>query len=578
MMIWKFACAFVVLALVQGCANGPRVAGDLQRNTSFGPVLGSDDSAAHGTLAWKGVPYARPPVGDRRWTTPVDPEPWSTPRPALAFAPACTQSGRLYGPGLHNRYDETIGSTLGQTLGAEDCLYLNIWAPAAPAAAPRPVVVWIHGGSNITGYTADPVYDGSALAKSQGAVVVSVNYRLGIFGFLDAAPLKSGHAEDDSGDFALLDIVKALEFVQRNIANFGGDPRRVTLMGQSAGAVNVYALLTSPMLVARQAPLFHRVVALSGGISSAATLPKGSIPGILPPSVWARRGEALLLESLRTDGSAPDEAAARALIQARGAPAMAAYLRGLSADALLTTVRTRLAPRHLSASNPIPDGWVVATDPITAIREGRYVKVPVLAGSTRDETKLFPQLLAIRPSLGGVSGRLLDDAAVFALVSHYDAEAPPATSVAQWIPAAYLPVDKPGTGFNARTAELGRIWFEAIRNDVLDALRSRQSDVWCYEFDWDRLPKPFDMIYGAAHTFDLPFVFGNFGPSLYSNIVSTKTNRRGRLALSTTMMKSIGSFARNGDPNNDALGLRWKPWPARIVFDADNNGARLSAR
>jgi len=583
---WQLACALGVLALVQGCANGPRsgpqtgprMASEMQRNTAFGPVIGSDDSAAHGTLAWKGVPFAQPPLGERRWRAPVDPAPWTTARPATAFAPACVQTGRLYGPGLHNRYDATIGSTLGKTLGAEDCLYLNIWAPAAPAAAPRPVVVWVHGGSNITGYTADPVYDGSALAKSQGVVVVSVNYRLGIFGFLDSAPLKTGHAEDDSGDFALLDIVKALEFVQRNIANFGGDPQRVTLMGQSAGAVNVYALLTSPMLVARTSALFQRVVALSGGISSAATLPKGAIPGVLPRAVWATRGEALLLESLRADGSASDEAAARALVRSRGAPAMAAYLRGQSADALLTTVHTRLAPRHMSTSNPIADGWVVAADPITAIREGRYVKVPVLAGGTRDETKLFPQLLAIRPSLGGVSGRLLGDAAVFALVSHYNAEAPPATSVEQWIPAAYLPADKPGTGFNARTAELGRIWFDAIRDDVLNALRSRQSDVWCYEFDWDRLPAPFDVIFGAAHTFDLPFVFGNFEPSLYSNILFTKANERGRLALSGTMMKSIGSFARNADPNDAALGLPWKPWPARMVFDADDNGLQLSTR
>src|SRR5690606_21452493 len=111
-----------------------------------------------------------------------------------------------------------------------------------------------------------PLYDGAALARSQDAVVVTVNYRVGIFGFLNLAALKNGQREDDSGNFALLDIVKALEFVQANIAAFGGDPGRVTLMGHSAGAVNVYALLTSPMLAARAKPLFHRVVALSGGI------------------------------------------------------------------------------------------------------------------------------------------------------------------------------------------------------------------------------------------------------------------------------------------------------------------------
>lgn len=572
------AGAIATIALLHGCAHIAGTPNALQRDTSFGPVVGADASASEGTYSWKGVPFARPPVGDLRWKAPVDPERWTTPRPATAFAPACVQTGRLYSPGASNGYDATIGSRLGKTIGSEDCLYLNIWAPSTPSATPRPVIVWVYGGSNITGYTADPVYDGSALAKSQNAVVVSVAYRVGIFGFLNMAQLKTGNAEDDSGDFALLDIVKGLEFVQRNIASFGGDPGRVTLMGQSAGAVNVYALLASPMLAARTSPLFQRVVVLSGGISTAATLPKGSIPGVLPASVWSKRGNALLLQSLIADGRVPDEAAARGLAETRGAKAMAAYLRGRSADALLTTVHTRLAPRGMATSNPIPDGWVVAPNPIAAIRAGHYVKVPVLAGNTRDETKLFPQLLAIRPSLGGVSGRLLDDAQVFALVSHYNPEAPAATTIEQWIPSAYLPVDKPGTGFNARTAELGRIWFEAIRNDVLNAIRSQQADVWDYEFDWDRLPKPFDTIYGAAHTFDLPFVFGNFGPSLYSNIMFTKTNRPGRLALSRVMMKSIGAFARNGDPNNDALGAVWKPWPSRIVFDADDDAARVSAR
>jgi para-nitrobenzyl esterase len=568
------ALSIVAFALLQGCAQFGMPT--TQRDTSFGPVIGRADEA--GGLSWKGVPFAQPPVGSLRWKAPADPLPWTQPRATSAFAPACVQTGRLYSPGASGGYDDTIGSRLGKTVGSEDCLYLNIWVPAGRPAAPRPVIVWIYGGSNITGYTADPVYDGAALARSQDAVVVSVAYRVGIFGFLDAAVLKSGNAEDDSGNFALLDIVKGLEFVQREIANFGGDAARVTLMGQSAGAVNIYALLASPMVVARPRPLFHRFVALSGGISTAATLPPGAIPGVLPKPVWEARGEALLLQSLIAAGQANDEAGARVLAGARGAQAMAEHLRGLSADALLDTVRTRLAPRGMATSNPIPDGWVVAPDPIAAMRAGRYVKVPVLAGNTRDETKLFPQLLAIRPDLGGVSGRLLDDAALFAIVSRRDAGAASATTIEKWIPAAYLPVDKPGAGFNARTAELGRIWFDAIRIDALNALRSQQLDVWFYEFDWDRLPKPYDVIYGAAHTFDLPFIFGNFGPSLYANIIVTPANERGRLALSEKMMRSIGAFARRGDPNNGALGVAWQPWPSRLLFGADDERANIRAR
>jgi para-nitrobenzyl esterase len=571
-------CMSAALLLLQACSHTAATMSATQRGTAFGPVIGTDDRAATGTYSWKGVPFAKPPIGSLRWRAPVDPEPWTTARRATDFGSACVQTGRLYGPGLNNRYDATIGATLGQTLGSEDCLTLNIWEPAAGSARPRPVIVWVYGGSNITGYTADPVYDGAHLARTADAVVVSVNYRLGIFGFLNLAQLKPGVPADDSGNFALLDLVKALEFVQKNIASFGGDPGRVTLMGESAGAVNVYALMTSPMLSGKSPQLFHRVVALSGGLSTAATLPPGSIPGVLPSSVWATRGQALLAHSLIADGMVPDEAAAKAYLAGRTPQQIAEYLRGKSPDALLTTVRTRLAPLGMSASNPIPDGTVVATDPIAGVRAGRYVRVPVLAGSTRDETKLFPGLLALRPSLGGVSGRLIDDARVFSIAHKYDPEGPPTMRIEDWIPAQYLPVDTPGTGFNARAQELNRIWFTAIRDDMLNALQTQQSSIWLYQFDWDELPRPFDDIFGAAHAFDLPFIFGNFGPSLFANISFTKANRPGRVALSEAMMKSLGAFAHRGDPNHPALGTAWRPWPSRILFDATPEAARISAR
>ena len=571
------ALAAALLMALQGCASLGTGDASVVRATTHGDVAGSDDTQRSGTLSWKGVPYAAPPVGALRWRAPQDPVRASGTRDARSFAPACVQTGRLYGPGLHNRYDETIGSTLGATVGAEDCLYLNIWTPSARASAPRPVIVFVHGGSNITGYTADPVYDGAHLARAADAVVVTVNYRLGIFGFLRLDALATGDAREDSGNFALLDIAKALEFVQNNIARFGGDPARVTLMGQSAGAVNVYALQTSPLLAARATPLFHRVAALSGGLSTAATLPAGAIPGVLPLRVWATRGEALLVHALVDAKEAADEAAARAQVASRPKAELAAFLRARTADALLGTVKTRLAPRGMAASNPIPDGLVVASDPIAAVRAGRYVRVPVLAGNTRDETKLFPALFALRPDLGGVSGRLLDDAAVFALAWRYRPEDPPATRIEDWVPAAYLPADTPRTGYDARSDALNRLWFAAINNDMLDALASRQSEVWHYRFDWDEQPAPFDRIFGAAHTFDLPFVFGNFGPSLYANILFTQANRPGREALSRAMMQSLGAFAHAGDPASAALGVRWAPWPRRLVFDAGRNALNIRA-
>ncbi|MBL8304915.1 MAG: carboxylesterase family protein [Ideonella sp.] len=571
------ACALGLVTWLGACATTPPGA-DLQRETRSGPVIGSDDATASGTWSWKGVPFAAAPLGPLRWRAPQDPPRWSQPRDAKAFAPACVQTGRLYGPGLNNRYDETIGTSLGRTVGSEDCLYLNIWTPASPPATARPVLVFVHGGSNITGYTADPLYDGATLAREQDLVVVSVNYRLGIFGFLDLPALRTGDRAEDSGNHALLDIVKALEFVQRDIAAFGGDPQRVTLMGQSAGAVNVYALLTSPMLVERARPLFHRVIGLSGGLSTAATLPKGAIAGVLPRAVWTTRAEALLQEALVAAGRAHDLDGARRLAADDGASAVARWLRERPPDALLDVVRTRLAARGMATSNPIADGWVVATDPIAAVRAGRHVHVPVLAGHTRDETKLFPQLFALRPDLGGQSGRLLDDAAVFALAARYDPEAPPQTTIEQWVPKAYLPASTPGTGFDARAAELDRLWFAAIRDDLLNALRSRQAEVWNYEFEWDVLPAPFDTVFGAAHTFDLPFVFGNFGPSLFSRITFTRANSGGRLALAQAMRRSLGAFVHTGDPNHAALGSTWPTWPGRIVFDAEADSVRIGTR
>ncbi len=242
--------------------------------------------------SWKGIPYARPPVAALRWKAPADATPWKSPRLAQQFANACASLGRLYGPGFNNRYDASIGASLEKLVGSEDCLYLNIWRPAT-AAQKLPVIVFVHGGSNITGYTADPVYDGANLARTANAIVVTVNYRLGVLGFFRSPYLRTGDPKDDSGNFALLDIIKSLQFIHRNIASFGGDAGNVTLMGESAGAVNVYALMTSPLLVKANPSLVHRVLPMSGGISRAEDLPAGALPVLVPVSPIRRSVECL---------------------------------------------------------------------------------------------------------------------------------------------------------------------------------------------------------------------------------------------------------------------------------------------
>ena len=566
------AASFIALAAAAASVNAEP---SLSRQTAFGPIVGVDNSATSGTYAWKGVPFAKPPVGELRWKAPVDPDRWRNPKLTQSFGNACAQYGRIYGPGANNRYDLTIAATLNQAVGQEDCLYLNIWRPATNHGG-LPVIIFVHGGSNVSGYTADPVYDGAELARRTNSVVVSVNYRLGIFGFLSVPQLKSGTDPiGDSGNFALLDIVKSLEFIRRNISNFGGNPANITLTGQSAGAINVYAMLTSPLTVNARPQLFHRAAAFSGGISLATNLPAGSLPTLNTAAFYAAQGAALLTNQLIVDGLATDAASAAAYIAAHSADEIAAYLRSKSPSALLFTLLAKLAPLGLAGSGPIPDGAVLPVDPIAAIGAGNYLKVPFLASNTRDEAKLFPTFLAL---FGGPSGRLVTDAQLFTIQFGYNPNAAPQITIQQWIPAFYLPVTTPVTGFNPRTDLLNSIFFIRSRDNVLNTLMTQQRDVWYYRFDWDREPAPFDDIYGAAHAFDLPFLFGNFGPSLFSNIANSNANQPGRLALSNTMMRSLAAFARNGDPNDESLGVFWPTWPATMVFDASDSATQMSVQ
>lgn len=253
---------------------------------------------------------------------------------------------------------------------------------------------------------------------------------------------------------------------------------------------------------------------------------------------------------------------------------MAAYLRSKNPATLLSTLLTKLAPLGLAGSGPIPDGAMLPSDPIGAIAAGNYLRVPVLAGNTRDEGKLFPTFLAL---FGGPSGRLVTDKQLFDIQFAYQPDAPPQITIEQWIPGLYLPVATPATGFSAKTQLLNQLFLVAAAKNALDTLKSQQNEVWYYRFDWDEEPAPFNDIYGAAHAFDLAFVFGNFGPSLFANIANSTANQPGRLALSHAMMKSVAAFAHRGDPNAPAaLGTTWPFWPSTLVFDATPTAKSIS--
>lgn len=545
-------------ALAVGCGGSGNGADSPElRNTAYGGVRGRNEEATAGTYSWKGIPFAKAPVGALRWKAPVEPEPWSGALDATRFGNACLQNGRIYGPGANNTYDATIASTLNTPVGSEDCLTLNIWRPAN-AMAGLPVIVFVYGGSNISGYTADPVYDGAALARTANAVVVTANYRLGVLGFLNLPQLKAGaSAAEDSGNFALLDLVQALKFVKGNIAGFGGDAGNVTLMGQSAGAINIWALMATP----QAAGLFHKAVPISGGISLASNLPAGTIPTLNPASTYLAQGNGLLARLLVADGKAADTASALALAATQTNAQIADYLRAKDAKTLLTTVLAN----GLTGSGPIPDGAFLPTDPINAIAAGRYNKMPVLAGNTADEGKLFAPFLTL---LGGRPGIRISDAERFSMMAGFNPDVPGTLTSADILDPSYLPVTAPVSGYNAKTALLGNVFTAPSRDSVLNALAGQQPGVWYYQFNWAQEPAPWNEVYGAAHAFDLPFLFGNFGPSVFSRATNSAANQPGRLALSAAMMASIGAFARTGDPNNSLLGKTWRPWPGRLGFDA----------
>ena len=220
------------------------------RSTEGGDVVGFIDK--YGARSWQGIPFAQPPVGSLRWRAPQPPIPNENTLQALKPGALCPQfASLLSGAGEQ--------APQGRIAGNEDCLYLNIWSP--PNASKRPVMLWIHGGGNTIGHGGS--YNGAALATQRDVVIVTINYRLGIFGWFTHPDLATGNVLDDSGNYGTLDVIRALEWVQDNIAEFGGDPNNVTVFGESAGAFDTLAMMASPLAKG----LFHRAIVQSGGFS-----------------------------------------------------------------------------------------------------------------------------------------------------------------------------------------------------------------------------------------------------------------------------------------------------------------------
>lgn len=497
----KRVAALLALLMIAGCDLDPGRVDDIVHaddaaprrvETASGPVVGVVAGAGQ---AFLGIPYAAPPVGALRWRAPQPPAAWSEPRAATALGPSCLQNLALSA--------QVGGHGGGPTLGQEDCLTLNVYAPPGTAAGrTKPVMVWIHGGAFVLGTSGQ--YDPSALARREDVVVVTVNYRLGALGFLAHPALRGQPGE---GAFALLDQRAALRWVQANIAGFGGDPRRVTLFGQSAGAWSACYQMASP----GAAGLFSRAILESG----ACVLPET----VLPAGV-AEAGGQRMADDLGCSG-----------------PDALACLRALPADALVEA-----APERPGVTGP--NSWAPATGldvlplpPRAAFAAGRFNRVPVIDGTNRDEGRLFSYLRGLRADL-------LTEASYEAeILRLYGARAP---AVLAEYPASLFPSPKA-----AYAAVLTDGYF-ACPALGLDRVVGRGVPVYAYEFDDPDPPfslptLPFSGGAGSYHTSEIAYVFDRpwalADPSRFDE---------GQARLSAAMQDFWGSFARGGRPEGAA--------------------------
>jgi para-nitrobenzyl esterase len=476
-------------------------------------------------VAFKGIPFAAPPVGSLRWRAPQPVAPWQGVRKAGQFSPSCMQ--RIVQASGQWTYEFMTHNEV-----SEDCLYLNVWTPAKSAGAKLPVYVNIYGGGFNEGSAAVPVYDGEGLAR-KGVVTVSFNYRVGALGYLAYPELTKESSYHASGNYGELDQVAALEWVHANIASFGGDPTRVTIGGQSAGAMAVHDLIASPLAKG----LFHGGVMQSGnnGIGGAAG------------------GPVIALHTL-----AEAEAAGVRFAESRGAHSLA-ELRALTwqqltAQATPSVTTPPAGGRGASFSAaPIVDGYFLPLEEMQAVAQRKHNDVPVLAGCTLGE-------LGAGGGMGG-GGRQGPAATLEA----YQAQARQqygdlAEDFLKLYPAA-------------SDQEVAVVRAQATRDRALSGMylwakqRNKTSRNKAFLYLWDHtLPGPNSERLGAFHTADVPYILNTLD---MSDRPFTEADHK-----AAAMMSSYwANFTKNGDPNGPGLPV-WAPVGDKpeIMEVGDNNG------
>lgn len=455
---------------------------------------------------FRGIPFAAPPVGDLRWKPPQPPAAWPGVREAKESGHACWQ--------IPYPAAATIYQAVLPTL-SEDCLYLNVWTAAKSAKDRLPVMVWIHGGGFTRGAGSTSSYDGENLAR-KGVVLVTLNYRLGIFGFFAHPALTAESEHHASGNYALLDQIAALEWVRKNIEAFGGDPGRVTIFGESAGSWAVNSLMASPLAKG----LFHRVIGESGGsFSPMKTLAEAEKAG---ERVASTLGAASSITSAAATGTP----------------------QGATKDTLkdtlqdtLKTLRAKSPEDLLKASNeptvrPVVDGWVLPQDISTIFAQGKQNDVPLIVGNNSDEgTTLAPQgaLVTSAVFVDGVNKR-------YGTLGDQFLKIYPAGSDSEAVASFFAAYRDQVFGWEMRA------WARA-------AAKTGHQPVHLYYFS-HRPPGPQSQRLRAFHASEIPYVFGNFIWPFPWEEADHK--------LSDAISSYWVNFAKTGDPNGEGLAK----WPA----------------
>jgi para-nitrobenzyl esterase len=510
-------------------AQAPAAGNPLVRKTKWGYIEGKAVTGIETTnkaWAWLGVPYAKPPVGELRWKAPRDPAPWSGIRPAKTLPGPSKQMG-----GFINNLDY---ETFNKPVGSEDSLYLNVWTPRKTWGR-RPVVFWIHGGGNFQGESATPTYDGANFASENDTVFVSLNYRLGKLGWFAAPALRTGDPLDDSANYGTLDMIKALTWVKNNIATFGGDPKNVTIIGQSGGSMDIHSLLVAPL--ARG--LFHRAVAMSG------------TPMSTDMKTAKEAANATVRGLIIKDGYASNDQEAEQFMAAKGNAWIASYLRSKPAEAFLQP--TVFDADFFDPTNMISiveDGYVFPKGVRESIKSGNYAKVPIILSSCKEETKFFLPL---------VIGKM-DDKGFAKMAREADIDDPGFQAGNTGVPLQTFldPVWWPI--YNPLNQWLTSMAIKRITNGYCFIMSKQQKNVYTYQFNWDEEPKPLDFVLGSAHAMDIPFLFHNFdiGDSQISRVCWCEKTRKSREVLSRAMTRYLAQFMRTGNPNRRGLPV-WEP-------------------